>query len=222
MRRVERQIKAFLAVLECLLGVFAFGGVEKGTEQIGLAFQFDPLGTEDAVVDLAVAGPELHLLADRFAARAQGLDQPFAFLRVDPQAQFHGGHADHLERRPAEQAFEILVGLADQAVFLAGQQHHVGAQVKEGGEAFLRTAQGLFALTLLGHFADHADHPWLAVLVRQQAAIDFQPVQATVRPADTVVHGPFLPRVAGPGSRCRWAAVDADRNRTVPGFHETS
>ena len=115
---------------------------------------------------------------------------------LHPQAQFQRGAADRVLDRPAEQAFEILVGFADQAVFLAGQQDHVRAQVKQRGEAFFRAAQRLFALALVGDFADHANHPRPAVLVRQQAAVDLQPVQAAVGPADAVVHR-LLQRRAG-------------------------
>src|SRR5450830_1641525 len=63
--------------------------------------------------------------------------------------------------------------------------------MKQGGEAFFRTAEGMLALALVGDFADDADHARLAVLVRQQAAIDFQPVQAAVGPEDAVMAGPF-------------------------------
>src|SRR5450830_679310 len=63
--------------------------------------------------------------------------------------------------------------------------------MKQGGEAFFRTAEGMLALALVGDFADDADHSRLAVLVRQQAAIDFQPVQAAVGPDNAVMHGLF-------------------------------
>ena len=196
LRRVQGQVEALLAVFEGMFGGFAFGGVEEGAQQIGLAFEFDLLRAEDAIVDLPVAGAKLHLHAGQLALGLGGLDQLRALLGVHPQAQFQRGAADRVLDRPAEQAFEILVGFGDQAVFLAGQQDHVRAQVKQRGEAFLRTAQRLFALALVGDFADHADHSWTAVLVRQQAAADLQPVQAAVGPANAVVHR-LLQRRAG-------------------------
>ncbi|MNF94291.1 hypothetical protein D3C84_769960 [compost metagenome] len=63
--------------------------------------------------------------------------------------------------------------------------------MKQRGEALFRAAQGLFALALVGDFADHADHAWPAVLVRQQAAADLQPMQAAIWPADAMVHRLF-------------------------------
>jgi hypothetical protein len=91
---------------------------------------------------------------------------------------------------------KVLIGLADQAVFLAGQQDHVRAQVKKCRETFLRAAQRLFALALVGDFTNHPDHSGAAVFVWQQAAADLQPVQAAVGPADAVVHRLFQ-RCAG-------------------------
>ncbi|MNY16019.1 hypothetical protein D3C86_1492620 [compost metagenome] len=117
-------------------------------------------------MDLAIAGAKLHFHADQVAFGFGGLDQFGPLFGMHPQAQFQGGAADRVLHRPAEQAFEILVGFGDQAVFLAGQQDHVRAQVKQGGEAFFRAAQRLFALALVGNLADYADHPWPAVLVR--------------------------------------------------------
>ncbi|MNT31325.1 hypothetical protein D3C72_1671550 [compost metagenome] len=105
--------------------------------------------------------------------------------------------------RPAEQAFEILVGFGDQAIFLAGQQDHVRTQMKQRGEAFFRAAQRMLALALLGDLSDHTNHAWPAVLVRQQAAADFQPMQAAIGPANPVVHGLF-----------QWRAGDHRMERT--------
>ncbi|MNY08452.1 hypothetical protein D3C86_1413080 [compost metagenome] len=189
LRRIQGQVEAFLAVLEGVFGGFAFGGVEKSAQQIGLALELDFLRTEDAVMDLAVAGTKLHFHADHIAFGFSGLDQIGPLLGVYPQPQFQGGAPDRVLHRPTEQAFEILVGFGDQAVFLAGQQDHVRAQVKQGGEALFRAAQGLLTLALVSDLADHANHPRPAMLVRQQAAADFQPVQAAVGPADAVVHG---------------------------------
>ena len=118
-------------------------------------------------------------------------DELRPLLRMHPEAQFQGGATNSVLHWPAEQAFEILVGFADQAVFLASQQHHVRTQVEQRGEAFFRAAQRLFALALVGDFTDDADHAWSTVFVRQQAAVDLQPVQAAVGPADAVMHRLF-------------------------------
>ena len=119
--RVQRQVEAFLAVLQRVFGGFAFGGVQEGAQQIRLAFEFDFLRAENAVMDLTIAGAKLHFHADQFALGLGFLHQFGPFLRTHPQAQFQRGAANRALHRPAEQAFEILVGFADQAVFLAGQ-----------------------------------------------------------------------------------------------------
>ncbi|MNG07149.1 hypothetical protein D3C84_904380 [compost metagenome] len=142
-------------------------------------------------MDLAIARPQFHLHARQFALGLDGFQQFCPLSGVNPQAQFQGGAADHIVQRPAEQASEILVGLADQPVLLAGQQNHVRAQVKQRGEAFFRAAQRLFPLALMGDLADHPDHAWATVLVGQYAAADLQPVQAAIGPDDAVVHGLF-------------------------------
>ncbi|MNM61382.1 hypothetical protein D3C81_726820 [compost metagenome] len=90
---------------------------------------------------------------------------------------------------PAEGLFEVLVDFIDQAVGAAGQQHHVGAQVKQCGKALFRVDQRSFPLALAGDFADHADHLRAAILIFGQAAIDFQPMQAAVRPTNSVAQG---------------------------------
>ncbi|MNS71337.1 hypothetical protein D3C72_1047040 [compost metagenome] len=177
-----------------MFGGFAFGGVEEGAEQIRLAFELDFLRTENAVVNLPVAGAKLHFHADQFALGLGLLHQFAALLRMHPQPQLQRGTTNGALHRPAKQAFKILISLADQAVFLAGQQDHVRAQVKKCRETFLRAAQRLFALTLVGDFTNHPDHSGAAVFVRQQAAADLEPVQAAVRPADAVVHRLFQRR----------------------------
>ncbi|MCY1309137.1 hypothetical protein D9M70_592000 [compost metagenome] len=48
----------------------------------------------------------------------------------------------------------------------------------------------------MGDLADHADHSRPAVFVRQQAAVDLQPMQAAIGPANAVVHRLFQ-RCAG-------------------------
>ena len=194
--RIQCQVEAFLTVFQGVLGGFAFGGVEEGAQQVRLAFEFDLLCAEDAVVDLAIAGAKLHLHVDQFALGLGGFDQCRALFGVHPKAQLQGGAADRVLHRPAKQAFEILIGFGDQAVFLACQQHHVRAQMEQGGEPLFRTAQRLLALTLVGDLANHADHAWSAVFVRQQAAVDLQPVQAAVGPANAVMHR-LLQRCAG-------------------------
>ena len=166
LRRIQGQVEAFLAVFEGLFGSFAFAGIEKGAEQVGLAFQFDFLRAENAVVDLAVAGAELDFEAGGLALFLHGLDQLRALFGINPQADLQGSAAYHMFGGPAELAFEVLVGLADQAIFQAGQQHHVGAQVKQGGETFFRAAEGFLPLALVGDLADHPDHSGLAMLVR--------------------------------------------------------
>lgn len=64
LRRIQGQVEAFLAVLEGLLGYFALCGVQERAEQVSLAVQLHLLCAEGAVVDLAVAGAELHLHGD--------------------------------------------------------------------------------------------------------------------------------------------------------------
>jgi len=179
-----------------LLGVFALGGVEKGADQVGLAVQLDFLRAERAIVDLPVAGTELHFHGDGFALALGGPDQLRTLFRVEPQAEVQGGATDGVGDRPAEEDLEILVGFADQAVGLAGEQDHVRAQVKQRGEALFGVAEGVFPLALAGSLADHPDHAAPAGFVRRQAAVDFQPVLAAIRPLDVVVHG-LLERLAG-------------------------
>jgi len=194
--RVQRQVEALLTVLERLLCIFAFGGVEEGADQIGLTLQLDFLRAERAIVDLAVAGAKLHLHGNGLALALRGLDQLCALLRVAPQAQFQGRAADGIAQGPAEEHLEILVGFADQAVGPARQQYHVRAQVKQRGEAFFGVPEGVFTFTLVGNLADHPDHAAPTGFVRLQAAVDFQPVKAAVRPLDAVMHG-LLKRLAG-------------------------
>ena len=189
LRGIQGQVQALLAVLECLLGVFTFGGVQERADQVRLAVQFDLLRAEGAVMDLAVAGAELHFHGDGFTLALRGLDQQRTLFRVAPQAQFQGGAADGIGHWPTEQYLEILVGFADQAVSLARQQYHVRAQVEQGGEAFFRMAEGVFTVALVGDLADHPDHAPPSGFVGNQAAADFQPVLAAIGPLDAVVHG---------------------------------
>ncbi|MCY1412879.1 hypothetical protein D9M71_282970 [compost metagenome] len=146
-------------------------------------------------MDLPVAGAQLHFQVDRFAVVARGLEDLVALLRVDPQAQFDGGLVDNLVAGPAEDLFKVLVDLVDQAVGAASQQDDIGAQVKQRGKALFRVDQCGFAFALAGNLANHADHLWAAGLALAQAAVDLQPVQAAVRPADPVTHG-LLDRLA--------------------------
>ncbi|MNH07353.1 hypothetical protein D3C79_667440 [compost metagenome] len=71
----------------------------------------------------------------------------------------------------------------------AGQEDGVGAQVKQRGEALFRVDQRGFTLALARDFANHPDHLGPAVTVMGQAAVDLQPVQATVGPANAMAHG---------------------------------
>ncbi|MNF93713.1 hypothetical protein D3C84_763990 [compost metagenome] len=142
-------------------------------------------------MDLAVAGAELHFQSDRAAVATRGFEHQVALLWIGPQTKLDGGFVDHLVAGPAERLFEVLIDLMDQAIGAAGQQHHVGAQMKQRGKALFRIDQRGFALPLAGDFADHSDHLGAAVLVLGQAAIDFQPVQAAVGPADAVAQGLF-------------------------------
>jgi len=166
LRRIQGQVEAFLAVFEGMFGDFAFGGVKEGAQQVRLAFEFDFLCAEDAVVDLPVAGAKLHLHAGQLAFGLGRLDQLRPLFGIHPKTQFQGGATNCILYGPAEQAFEVLVGFGDQAVFLAGQQHHVRAQVKQCREALFRAAQCLFTLALVGDLADHANHARTAVFVR--------------------------------------------------------
>ncbi|MNZ51746.1 hypothetical protein D3C78_695690 [compost metagenome] len=188
---IQSQVQAFLAVLEGLFGAFALTGVDKSAEQVDRAFEFDVLGAEDAVMDLAIAGAKLHFQGDRTAVATRGFKHQVALLRIGPQTKLDGGFVDHLVAGPAERLFEVLIDLMDQAIGAAGQQHHIGAQMKQRGKALFRIDQRGFALPLAGDFAYHSDHLGAAVLVLGQAAIDFQPVQAAVGPADTVAQGLF-------------------------------
>ncbi|MNN43401.1 hypothetical protein D3C81_1576370 [compost metagenome] len=65
--------------------------------------------------------------------------------------------------------------------------------MEQGGKAFLRVDQGGFPLALAGYLADYPDHLRPALAIMGQAAVDFQPVQAAIRPADAMAHG-FLGR----------------------------
>lgn len=195
LRRVQGQVQALLAVLQGLLGTLAFGGVDECTDQESHAFQLDALGAQDAVMHLAAGCAELHLHDQRAAVGTGRLHYLVALFGVDPQAQFQAGLADHLAAGPAEHVFEVLVDLEDHAIAAAGQQNGVGAQVKQRGEALFRIDQRRFPFALAGDLADHADHLRSAVRVVGQAAVDLQPVQAAVRPADTVAHG-LLHRLA--------------------------
>ena len=147
-------------------------------------------------MDLSTAGAELYFHGDGFTFALGRLDQLRALLGMAPQAQFQGGAAYRFGQWPAEQHLEILVGLADQAIRLAGQQDHVRAQVKQRREALFGVAEGVFPFALAGGLADHPDHAAPAGLVRCQAAVDLQPVVAAIRPLDVVVHGLFE-RLAG-------------------------
>ncbi|MCY1404539.1 hypothetical protein D9M71_197490 [compost metagenome] len=189
MRRIQGQVQALLAVLQGLLGTLAFGGVDECTDQEGHAFQLDALGAQDAVMHLAAGRAKLHLHDQRAAVGAGRLHDLVALFGVDPQAQFQAGLADHLAAGPAEHVLEVLVDLEDHAVMAASQQNGVGAEVEQGGEAFFRIDQCGFPLALAGDFTDHPDHLWPAMRVVGQAAVDLQPVQAAVRPADAVAHG---------------------------------
>ncbi len=140
---------------------------------------------------LAADGAELHLEDQRATVGPGRFQHLVALFGVDPQAQFQAGLADHLAAGPAEHVFEVLVDLEDHAVVAAGEQNGIGAEVEQGGEAFFRIDQRRFPLALAGDFADHPDHLWPAVQVVGQAAVDLKPVQAAVRPADTVAHGLF-------------------------------
>ncbi|VVN42548.1 hypothetical protein PS682_05594 [Pseudomonas fluorescens] len=150
-------------------------------------------------MDLAVAGAKLHLHGDGLALALGGLDQLRALLWVAPQAQVQGSAADGMGQRPTEEHFEILVGFADQTVGLAGQQDHVGAQVKQGGEALFGVAEGVLPFALASGLADHPDHATPPGFIGGEAAIDLQPVVGAVRPLDMVMHGLFerLPRQNG-------------------------
>ncbi len=189
--RVQGQVQALLAVLQGLLGALAFGGVDESADQEGHALQFDALGAENAVMHLAADGAKLHFEDQRAAVGPGRFQHHMALFGVDPQAQFQAGLADHLAAGPAEHVFEVLVDLEDHAVVAAGEQNGIGAEVEQGGEAFFRIDQRCFPLALAGDFADHPNHLWPAVRVVGQAAVDLQPVQAAVRPADTVAHGLF-------------------------------
>nr|VVN38434.1 hypothetical protein PS652_05267 [Pseudomonas fluorescens] len=191
LRRVQGQVQAFLAVLERLFCAFVFAGVDEGAEQIGGTFQFDVLGAEDAVVNFAAAAAKLHFEGHRAAGAAGRRQHLVALLRMDPQAQLQGALVDDLVAWPAEDLLEVLVDLVDPAVGAAGQQDHIGAQVEEGGKALFRVDQRCFPISLAGDLADHPDHLPPAVAVRGHAAVDFQPVQAAVGPADAMAQSLF-------------------------------
>ncbi|MNH11648.1 hypothetical protein D3C85_1390490 [compost metagenome] len=166
--------------------MFALAGVDEGAEQVGGAFQFDVLGTEDAVVNFAAAAAKLHFEGHRAAGAAGRRQHLVTLLRMDPQAQLQGALVDDLVAGPAKDVLEVLVDLIDHAVGAAGQQDDVGAQVEEGGKALFRVDQRRFPFALAGDLADHPDHLSPAVAVLGHAAVDFQPVQAAVGPADAM------------------------------------
>lgn len=208
--------QALLAFLQRLFGALAFGGVHEGAEEEGHAFQLYALGAEYAVMHLAADGAELDFQVQRAVAGASRFQQLVALFGVDPQAQFQAGLADHLAAGPAEHVFEVLVDFENHAVVAAGQQNGVGAEVEQGGEALFRVDQRGFPFALAGDLADDPDHLRPAVLVMGQAAVDLQPVQAAVWPADAVAHGFFrrlavdhgLEQLAGAGAVFFWQQIE--------------
>ncbi|MNE26098.1 hypothetical protein D3C80_1194490 [compost metagenome] len=100
--------------------MFALAGVDEGAEQVGGAFQFDVLGTEDAVVNFAAAAAKLHFEGHRAAGAAGRRQHLVTLLRMDPQAQLQGALVDDLVAGPAKDVLEVLVDLEDHAVGAAG------------------------------------------------------------------------------------------------------
>lgn len=109
---------------------------------------------------------------------------------VGPQPQRHAGTADDLAGGPGECILEVPIDFEDHAVVTSGQQDGIGAQVEEGGKALFRVHQRSFPLALARDLAYHPNHLRPAVRVAGQAAIDLQPMQAAVWPANAVAHGP--------------------------------
>ena len=179
----------FLTGAQGVFCALAFAGIEEGAEHQALALQLDVLARQYAIENIATTGAQLYFLNHRLAAQRRLLAQLIALAGVNPEIQLMDGAAKNVAGVPAEGVGEVLVDLDNLAVVVAHQHHDVGAQAEQAGEAFLGGAQSLGTLLLGADVADHAEHARPTIGLALQAAGNLQPVQAAVRPANTVAQG---------------------------------
>nr|GFD19523.1 hypothetical protein [Tanacetum cinerariifolium] len=111
-------------------------------EQIKAVAQAYFLSVKRAVVFAAIAAAPLAFQAGGFVAGEGSVQRQLALQGIDPEPDFQGGTAHALGHWPTEGGLEMAVGVADQAVFEAREQDHVGAEVEQGREVFLRFFRG--------------------------------------------------------------------------------
>ena len=140
LRRIQCQVQTLLTFFEGQFGTLVFGVVQKSAEKIGAVIQHDLLCAERAIVNPAIAGVQLHLKGNGFGFALDHVVNLLTLCRNSPQPDFHAGTAQNIFDWPAQQAFEMSIGLTDKAVFQPGQKDYIGTEVIQSLKAFFRLA----------------------------------------------------------------------------------